>query len=468
MNSTLKRIICLLLCLCMTMGSLVLLSSCNDKGDTEESDDLGGSGGEVQKDGKVTVVRAITLLERGRKLIRANLEEVRVDPSVVPEGAITDIKEAINMYTNAVFYPGDYLFADKLSKEKDSSLETGADKYIVLTDHIKTKNDISGDFQKLINENPNSTIYIPDGTYLLAKSVNIPTEVGKAVSIRMSYRAVIQAASAWAGEKDDALLHIGSSKEKPAATKGEDTVSITGGIINTEGKAKGILVEGAGNVYISNMAVKKIETVGIHIKTNNVDVDNVVGTGTESDESTGVLVEGSYNTVSNMRIYKVSYGIKLTEGNNVLRNLHPLLSPSQCNRKNANETYGFYDTSKGNYYDYCYSDNLAIGFYLGDGNASILNGCFVYWYTDAPDLHWGAYAAGRFDAIIRNSRFDCCNKDECNNAYIAVENQFDTAAKGSKGMVIDPVSSGYNPYNNSNYNNNIWDSQCKLENFRKK
>ena len=445
------------------MGSVLLITSC-----TGDDTDGGADGGEEQNDGKVTVVRAITLLERGRKLIRTNLEEVRVDPSVVPEGAITDIKQAINKYTDTVLYPGDYLFEDKLATEKDESMETVADKYIVLTDHIKTKNDISGDLQKLIDENPNTTIYVPDGIYLLAKSVHIPSEAGKAVSLRMSYRAMFQPAATWNNESGEALLHIGSDKEKAAATKGEDTVSITGGIIDTAGKATGILVEGAGNVYIANMAVKKIETVGIHIKTNNVDVDNVVGTGTESQESTGVLVEGSYNTVSNMRIYKVNTGIKLTKGNNVLRNLHPLLSPGQAALKNANETYGFYDTSEGNYYDYCYSDNLAIGFYLGDGNASILNGCFVYWYTNLPNRHWGAYAEGRFDAIIRNSRFDRCNPDDCDNAYIAVQDQYDTAAKGSKGMVIDPVTSGYNPYNNSSYNNGIWDPICKLENFRKK
>lgn len=452
----------------MTMGTLVLLSSCKDKDDPANSDNIDGSDGGEQDDGKVTVVRAITLLERGRKLIRANFEEVKVDPSVVPEGAITDIKQVINMYTNAVLFPGDYVFADKISKEKDSSLETGADKYIVLTDHIKTRNDISGDFQKVIDENPNSTIYIPDGTYLLAKPVNIPTEVGKAVSIRMSYRAMLQAAAAWAGDKDDALLHVGSSKEKPAAAKGEDTCSITGGIIDTGGKAKGIIVEGAGNVYIANMAVKRINSVGIHIKTNNVDVDNVVGTGDETPTSTGVQVDGSYNTVSNMRIYRINTGIKLTKGNNVLRNLHPLLSPAQCTMKNANETYGFYDTSEGNYYDYCYSDQLAIGFYLGNGNASIINGCFVYWYSETLGRHWGAYAEGKFDAIIRNSRFDNCHPAECDNAYIAIESAYDTAAKGSKGMVIDPISAGYNSYSNQSSYNNMWDSICKLENFRKK
>ena len=448
----------------MTIGTFAVLTSCGKDDNTEageskkenkeSNDDAQNGDGAETDDGKVTVVRAVTLVERGKALSNLHLEEIRVDPSVVPEGAISTIKEAKGKFANVVLYPGDYLFADKLLAEKDESMETGSDKYSVLTDFCINKGDISADLQKFIDENPNSTIYIPDGIYQISQPIKIPSTAGKSVSIRMSYRAVIQPVPKW-DLKDGALIHIGSSTEKPSATKGEDTCTITGGILETSAKATGILVEGAGNVVIANMSIKTVENAGIHIKTNNVDVDNVVVTGTEKKTSTAVMVEGSYNTVSNMRMYKINTGVHLTKGNNVLRNLHPLLAPGQADRDKEGTTYGFYDVSEGNYYDYCYSDQLSIGFFLGNGNASILNGCFAYWYKDST-IHYGAYVDGAFDAIIRNCRFDNCDDNQVamnpQNAYIVVKDGFEGQ---SKGMVVSPICSG------------TFDSECDLAKFRK-
>lgn len=423
--------------------------SASDNGNGESDN---GESDVVDSNEKVTVVRAITLVERGKALSNIHLQEIEVDPSVVPEGAIRTIKEVKGKFTNVVLYPGDYIFADKILAEKDESMETGSDKYAVLTSFCGNKSDISGELQEYIDNNPNTTIYIPDGIYQTSKPINIPTAPGKSVSIRMSYRAIIQThPTKWDG-KGDAIFHIGTSAEKPSATKTPDTCSITGGILETNKKATGIIVEGAGNVLIANMSIKSAE-MGIHIKTSNVDVDNVVVTGTESLKSTGVKVDGSHNTVSNMRIYKINTGIHLTKGNNVLRNLHPLLAPAQADKDTQGTTYGFYDESKdGNYYDYCYSDQLSIGFWLADGNTSILNGCFAYWYKDSA-IHYGAYVNGNFDAIIRNCRFDLCNdKDVAMNpvsAYLVVKNN------AGKGMVVSPIAgSGY-------------DSICALNTFRK-
>ena len=110
MKSNLKRIICLLLCLCMTVGTFCLLTSCG-KGNENIGNADGGDGqqdGSGNADGKVTVVRAVTLVERGKALSNLQLEEVEVDASAVPEGAVSAIKDVKGKFTSVVLFPGDY------------------------------------------------------------------------------------------------------------------------------------------------------------------------------------------------------------------------------------------------------------------------------------------------------------------------------------------------------------------------
>ena len=45
--------------------------------------------------------------------------------------------------------------------------------YIIVTDYVEpnTGKDVSDAIQKVIDENPNRTIYFPDGEYVLAKPI---------------------------------------------------------------------------------------------------------------------------------------------------------------------------------------------------------------------------------------------------------------------------------------------------------
>ena len=196
--------------------------------------------------------------------------------------------------------------------------------------------------------------------------------------------------------------------------------------------------------------------IGINIKTSYVDVDNVVIAGANTQQTIGVLVGGSYNTVSNMRICDIHTGIKLTAPNNVLRNLHPLYTP----KMQSNDSCGFLDESTGNYFDYCYSDQFASGFRLAGGNASVLNGCFAFWYSDNTTQHWGIHCTGVFNSIVRATRVDM-NDDGKNvinpdNAYLVV----DDVTKSGVGKVLDPISGGTNPYNNTFILNVVDSNDC--------
>jgi len=455
MKSNIKRVLSLLLCLCLTIGAVMALSSCNKEEEPTETQQTETPPQEI------TVIRPLTVIEEGRRLTRAMFQEVTVLDNSVPEGAVTDIKDITGKYLTTKLYPGDCVLQQHLGAAPVSSGSSNADSedYVIVTEFFKPGTDISEPLQKLIDENPNRTLYFPDGTYFLSKPVKTPSDPAKTVSFRLTHRATLEANSTWEGEIGEAMIQLGAGAKAPAGKENDagNYYYFMGGIVAGGSIASGISVEGTGTVLINNVSMKKT-MIGIDIKTSYVDVDNVVIAGTNTVETIGVLVEGSYNTVSNMRICDIHVGIKLTAPNNVLRNLHPLYTP----RMQSNDSCGFLDESSGNYFDYCYSDQFATGFRLAGGNASVLNGCFAFWYSDNTTQHWGIHVTGAFNSIIRATRVDMNDqKAEDNpinpdNAYLVVDDK----TKSGVGKVYDPVSGSTNPYNGTFILNVVEGNDC--------
>ena len=442
MKRYIKRIICAILCLCMLLGTLSLVS-CTD----EESSGKKNNGGDSTEETIVTAVRIKRAMKANERLVRNDLQEVQVYTSDLPAGAVTNIKDAIGKYLSTDVVAGEYVLSGKISEKKGVGTSSsgdvlGTEDYIIVTDYIKMGTDVSESLQKLINENPNKTLYFPDGTYRFSKSITTSADPKKTVSLRLSNYAIFTPSSDFEHVEGQGLVRLGAT-DKPktanAAAATGNSFYFMGGIIDMQGKGTAISVEGGRDILINNFAIRKSD-IGIHIQTDYVDVDSgvVAGSGTDgykAKTTIGVLVEGSYNTINNMRICSITRGIMLTEGNNVLRNLHPLYTTTK-----DDESAGFWDESTGNFYDYCYSDNFAIGFHLADGNVSVLNGCFSFWYSDSPLRHWGIRQEGKFNSIVRNTRIDMCDsdKDSANpdNAYIWVEQT------GGKGAIVDPIGGG--------------------------
>ena len=71
--------------------------------------------------------------------------------------------------------------------------------YVVITDYIKanTGEDLSDALQELILQNPNRTIFFPDGEYVIAKPICTPANPVHAVTLLLSNFAVIKAAENW-------------------------------------------------------------------------------------------------------------------------------------------------------------------------------------------------------------------------------------------------------------------------------
>ena len=436
------RLISALLIACVLLSAL-LLSACNREN------------AEVPDEDYVTVVRAVDDIILGNRITNDKLETFNVRADAIPENAITDIAMVRGKFAVCNIYAGDYFFEPKLSDEqpevapeeekKPIEIDPIEHGYVLITDYKEyvQKGDYAPAIEKAIEENPRSTIYFPDGTYNMTKPIVISADPAKSVSIKMSHMTILKPLN-WT-DPNLALIRVGVSADGESDTSdiainnaymaGSESVSITGGCIYCVGMAQGISVEGGVGTYIYNVSIKAAP-VGIHVKrgpnalgATYVNVDNVNITGNDSRESIGVLVEGSYNTFSNMRIASINYGVKCTEtgSRNIFRNIHPLCSIQ------TKTTAGFWDLSDGNMYDVCYSDQFATGFLMETNTKSVYNGCFCYWWTDANKYHVGFASNGQFNSIIESSKVRHSHSGLETDAYMLV------AEEGGRGVVLYPL-----------------------------
>ena len=403
-NKFAKALVSTLLCLSMLLcGALV---SCNN--DPEAT--LSGN--------NVNVVRAKEGIKAGTKITSDKVEVVVMDASVVPDGALSTEGDVVGKFATAQIFAGDFFSAEKISskkpaveddeKEENNELNFADAGYVLVSDYLKPdpKNDASDAIQKLIDENPNRTLYFPDGIYMLSKPIETSADPDKKVSFKFSNYAQFKPMDNWTyGEP---LFKIGAKGEASDEPDAENGVVFEGGILDGNNRADAIWVVGGGNVSIRYSAIK-YAVVGIHVKADEngngptVDVvtTNIIGSGTL--DSVGVILETDNNTLTNMRIAANQICIKLLGDGNFLRNLHPLyvFRSGLKAEENYVDSIAFYDGGTRNFYDNCYNDQFSTGFYLVEGNRSMFDCCFNYWYTEGYGYHNAFVCEGKFDAVIR-------------------------------------------------------------------
>lgn len=277
--------------------------------------------------------------------------------------------------------------------------------YIVVTDYLPAdgKTDVADVLQQLIDNNPNRTIYFPDGTYLLNKPVLTPAQPRKSVDLQLSNYAVLKASDDWSSE--EAMVRLGG--KDPAndiATPGSN-YGLTGGVLDCSGRAKGISIDGGRETVIRNASIKNA-VIGIHIKhgansgSSDADIHSVNITGTGNPDSIGVLIDGYDNTLTNMRIANVFVGVEVNSGGNMLRNIHPLYYTNSSSYDRFEESIGFKSLKDGNnWFDYCYSDQFSTGFCVDGG---VLQNCFCWWYSVKEPRHIALKSDNAFDGRIHN------------------------------------------------------------------
>lgn len=394
----------------------------------------------------VQVVRATDYIGVGERFTNTRITTVVVAESMVPEGAVTDREVLKKKYAISEFCPGDFVVLSKTSDTQpsrgnsdlpvvivDDKIDYEALGYLSITqyaDEVSSKN-YTEVIKKAIKENPNRTIYFPDGTYYITEPIDIPADAEGSVSLRLSNNAVISALG-WQDRTQPMIrIGVGSSDNADGARP-----SIVGGCIQATG-ASGISVEESSrNALISNVSIKGAY-YGIHIKKGNnasgstyTTVDNVNIVGYGSNGSVGILVDGSQNTVSNSRIMASNCGVKCTESGsgNSFKNVHPL-----CTNSSLNDTVGFWDLSNGNFYDTCYSDHYSVGFRMAENTVSVYDGCYTFWYQNSSK-QVAFEATGKFNSIIMGSRM---SRDYSINSVNVTA--FLTVGKdGGNGVIINP------------------------------
>ena len=315
-------------------------------------------------------------------------------------------------------------------------------RYIVVTDYIEADsgNDVSDELQKLILDNPHRTIFFPDGEYIIAKPIATPANPANSVDLQLSNYATIKAADGW--DSDEAMIRLGAAEPFNSIMINGSNYSLTGGIIDGNGVAQGVAIESGRETRIDRVSIKNT-SLGLHIKkgangnSSDADIFNVNIVGNCKAGSIGMLIEGSDNSFTNMRIAGVQIGVKIQNSSgHILKNVHPLyiFNGELGSDEVFRESIGFYDCSGFvNWYNNCYSDQFATGFCLKGGSRNIYSDCFCYWYTPRGNMQHGYYVDGKFDAIIRNSFVKC--KDDCSdNAFLIAKEE------GGSGLIYPPIA----------------------------
>jgi hypothetical protein len=274
--------------------------------------------------------------------------------------------------------------------------------YVIVTDYIKANSgkDVSDVLQNIIDNNPNRTIYFPDGVYIISKPIITPAEPTKSVALKLSNYAIIRASENW--NNAEAMIRLGGKDAANNIGVAGSNYYLDGGIIDGSGTAKGISIDGGRETVIRNTSIKNVE-VGIHIKhgansgSSDCDISSVNIVGNNSSSSIGLLVEGYDNTFTNMRIGGVHVGFHIRTGANCLRNIHPLYYGKN---ENYETSYGFIDERHTNFYDFCYSDEFHTAFLVKGGGHNTFSNCFAYWYSKRGDKHVAFKSEGDFNSDV--------------------------------------------------------------------
>lgn len=276
--------------------------------------------------------------------------------------------------------------------------------YVIATDYVKAdgKTDCADALQKMIDENPHRTLYFPDGVYVLSHSLKTPANPEHAVHLVLANFATLKAAESWQ-KGSGALLCLGASEPFNNITLNGSNYGLEGGILDGSGVADGVSIDSGRETRINHVSIKNVQ-VGLHIKSganngsSDADIIDVNIVGNDDAHAIGVLIEGYDNTLTNMRISHVNVGVSCQSGGNSMKNIHPLYCFAKT--QDFESSVGFIVRQSNNWLDYCYSDQFATGFKLGEHACCNLTDCFAWWYSGKVPFQTAIACEGGLDAFV--------------------------------------------------------------------
>ena len=305
--------------------------------------------------------------------------------------------------------------------------------YVIVTDYIPADEsaDAADAIQAVIEANPNRTIYFPDRVYRLSKPICTPADPKKSVDLQLSTYAVICPAENW--DSEEAMIRLGGICPFNSIYINGSNYSLSGGILDGLNFATGVSIDSGRETAIRNVSIKHTK-IGIHIKhgansgSSDADIMNVNITGTGKTDSIGVLVYGYDNSFTNMRIANVFRGFEIHSGGNVLKNIHPLYT---CDYTDYQEGAAFFDAGNDNWYNFCYSDQFAVGFRTAGRGRITLESCFCYWYSSRGEKCTAFRADGTYNAVAAHCKAGF-RQDTENHLLVVGE-------PGGCGVVANPI-----------------------------
>lgn len=311
--------------------------------------------------------------------------------------------------------------------------------YVIVTDYVEanTGKDVSDALQELILNNPQRTIFFPDGEYLLSKPICTPANPEHAVSLKLATFATLRANEDW--DCDEALVRMGAAEPFNTIYVPGSNYYFTGGILDGAGRANGISIDSGRETCIHHVSIKNTK-VGIHIKwgannrSSDADIFNVNIVGDHSKGSIGVWLVGHDNTLTNMRIAGTQTGILAESGGNIFRNLHPLYTYHGELKEEAAflDSVAFDDRWNDNYYDVCYSDQFCTAFSMQTSSRNIYDKSYIMWYSPMGNKETAYRVNGKFNSVIRGARVNF-RGDTNNNALLSVSEE------GGSGILENPM-----------------------------
>ncbi len=139
------------------------------------------------------------------------------------------------------------------------------DSYLKVTDYFDCNMGAcaADEIQRIIDNNPNRTIYFPDGEYVIDKPIYTSANPKESVSICLGDFAHIKASDDW--EYEEAMICIGGKNPTNDNFTPGSNYGLSGGIIDGNGKAVAVSIDSGRETYIRNTSIKNAK-IGIYIK----------------------------------------------------------------------------------------------------------------------------------------------------------------------------------------------------------
>ena len=265
---------------------------------------------------------------------------------------------------------------------------------------IQSAPDVAAAIQAIIDANPNRTIFLPDGTYILSRPIVTAADPKLAVSLHLSDFAILKAAEDFPVRKP--LVRLGGSHPANNIRIPGSVDALAGGILDGSGIAAGVTIESGRETRIRDLSMKNV-AFGLRILrganngSSDCDIRDVNIVGNRTPDSVGVIIEAHDNTLTNLRIADCRVGVRIRGGGNRLTNVHPLWT-------NPKDQYpggiGFDDGSSNNSYICCYADHFSTGWRFRKGSGiAVLQQCINFWYAPTPgQRHTAIRCDGQFRA----------------------------------------------------------------------